>query len=86
MSLPKQTKRSDLINRFKELGWDGPHKGRGGKHNEFMAKGAHKVKIPNKHRQDIGRDLLGMILEEASITKERWLGKESNDGSHNERG
>lgn len=38
-----------------------------------MAKGAHKVRIPNSHRPDIGRSLLAVILEQAEITEEEWL-------------
>jgi hypothetical protein len=58
--LPKQTKRRDLIKRFRELGWGGPHqsgKGKAGDHPEFMVKGERVVKLPNPHRADIGEGL-----------------------------
>jgi predicted RNA binding protein YcfA (HicA-like mRNA interferase family) len=66
--------RSDLIKRFRELGWDGP---RPGKKHEFMFKGPAKVRIPNPHRGDVGVDLLSEILRQASITKDEWRGKGS---------
>jgi hypothetical protein len=78
--LPKQTKRRDLIKRFRDLGWSGPHdsvKGRGvGDHPQFMStdEGERVVKMPNPHREDIGEVLLKKVLAEAGITVEKWLG------------
>ncbi len=75
--LPKQTKRRDLIRRFKGLDWSGPHvgaKGRAGDHPEYMSKGSRVVKLPNPHRGDIGEVLLKKILDEAGITVDEWLG------------
>jgi hypothetical protein len=78
--LPKQTKRKDLIKRFRDLGWTGPHisaKGHGaGDHPQYMSKdeGERIVKMPNPHRGDIGEVLLKMILAEAGLTAEKWLG------------
>jgi predicted RNA binding protein YcfA (HicA-like mRNA interferase family) len=38
-----------------------------------MMKGAHKVRIPNPHRSDIGRSLLAEILRQADIKEDEWL-------------
>jgi hypothetical protein len=84
--LPKQTKRRDLIRRFRDLGWTGPHdsaKGRGvGDHPQFMSKddGKRVVKMPNPHHGDIGEVLLKMVLGEAGITAEKWLGLPEKTG------
>jgi len=37
-----------------------------GKH-QFMVRGGLRVRIPNPHREDIGKNLLGEILREAGI-------------------
>lgn len=64
-----------MIKRFKDLGWDGPHQGTG-KHPEFMRRGEHVVKLPNPHSgRDIGEGLLKIILAEAGISPEQWLGE-----------
>jgi predicted RNA binding protein YcfA (HicA-like mRNA interferase family) len=52
-------KRSDLIRYLKELGFQGPYEG--GRH-QFMIRGQLKLRIPNPHGSDIGRDLLSKIL------------------------
>lgn len=76
--LPKVTKRRDLIKRFKELGWSGPHKGVGD-HPEYMTKGTRAVKIPNPHSKGRGSEvnewLLKAILRQAGITSDEWLDK-----------
>ena len=64
--------RRDLIKRFRQLGWEGPRPG--GKH-AFMAKGQHKVRIPNQG--ETGVDLLKTILKQAGISREDWLAKPS---------
>lgn len=69
MGLPRQTSRSDLIKRFRELGWAGPVSG---PDHQFMVKGERKVKVPNPHRSDIGRELLAMILKQAGIDSKDW--------------
>ena len=75
--LQRQTKRRDIIRRFRRLGWSGPHAGRGS-HPVFMRKGDRVVKMPNKHgSDDVGRDLLELILLEAGVSKEEWLGEDS---------
>ncbi|NJM67310.1 MAG: type II toxin-antitoxin system HicA family toxin [Acaryochloris sp. RU_4_1] len=62
-------KRSELIQRLKRLGFDGPYAG--GKH-EFMVKDSLKIRIPNPHRGDISKGLLAEILRQANITREEW--------------
>jgi hypothetical protein len=37
-----------------------------------MIKGELRVRIPNPHREDIGRNLLGEIPREASIEISAW--------------
>jgi hypothetical protein len=75
--LPKATKRRDLVRRFRDLDWTGPHKGVGD-HPEYMEKAGRVVKLPNPHgkRDDIGEPLLKKILSAADIPPEEWLGIE----------
>jgi predicted RNA binding protein YcfA (HicA-like mRNA interferase family) len=63
--------RRDLIRNLKKLGFEGPYKG---KKHDFMVKGDLTPRIPNPHRGDISRDLLGRILEQAGVSKEEWRG------------
>ncbi len=76
-NLPKSTKRRDLIDRFRELGWSGPHIGKGD-HPQFMEKAGRVAKIPNKHsgRADLGEALLKRVLSNADISVQTWLGDE----------
>ena len=76
---PRSTKRRDLVNRLRELGWDGPYQGTG-PHPEFMAKDTRVLKLPNVHSGDIRIPLLKTVLDQAGITKEVWLGEETQDG------
>ncbi|MDE0492647.1 MAG: type II toxin-antitoxin system HicA family toxin [Acidimicrobiaceae bacterium] len=62
--------RSELIKRFRNLGWEGP---RSGKRHDFMHEGNKKVRIPNPHKGDIGVDLLANVLRQARISREEWL-------------
>lgn len=71
--LPKQTKRKDLIKTFRKLGFEGPFVGRG-KHPEFMERHGLTVKLPNVHDGDIREPLLKMILEQAHVSDEEYLG------------
>ncbi len=61
--------RKEIIRKFKTLGYTGPFSG--GKH-QFMAKGAHKIRIPNPHGSEIGVSLLKEILRQAGISVEDW--------------
>lgn len=70
MPLAKVTPRRVVIQRFRALGFDGPHAG--GRH-PFMRKGALTVTIPNKHKGDeVKRALLKNILEQAGISEGEW--------------
>jgi hypothetical protein len=62
-------KRADLVRHLKDAGFDGPFSGC--KH-QFMVRGPITLRIPNPHRGDIGVELLGRILRQASISKEEW--------------
>jgi predicted RNA binding protein YcfA (HicA-like mRNA interferase family) len=69
--LAKVTARRLLIQKFRNLGFDGPHAG--SKHY-FMRKGTLTVTIPNKHKGDeIGRPLLKEILRQAGISERDWM-------------
>lgn len=72
--LPKQTKRRELIKRFKELRFSGPYSGTGN-HPQYMARDGRVVKLPNTHRGDIGEGLLKIVLSEAGVSPEEWLGE-----------
>lgn len=61
--------RKDLIYYLQRLGFIGPYSG--GKH-QFMIKGNLRVRIPNPHRSDIGKNLLGQVLKEAGIDRGEW--------------
>lgn len=69
MALPKQTSLSELIGKFKALGWEGPLSG--GRHR-FMKLGTRKVHIPNPHGSDVGVSLLREILKQAGISHDDW--------------
>lgn len=64
-------KRRKLIEALRKLGFTGPFSG--GKHH-FMVKDSFRLRIPNPHRQDIGKALLRQILREAGIDRETWEG------------
>ena len=77
--LPRATKRRDFIKRLKELGWTGPVPGHG-KHPEFMEKRGHRpLGLPNPHKGDIRLPLLSMLLDQAGISREEWLGKKPKE-------
>ena len=63
------TTRTELIRSLRQLGFRGPFSG--GKH-QFMAKERLRVRIPNPHRGDIGRNFLRAILREAGISVAEW--------------
>lgn len=62
-------KRQELVQCLRQLGFRGPFAG--GKH-QFMVKGSLRVRIPNPHREDIGKNLLREILREAGIEISAW--------------
>jgi predicted RNA binding protein YcfA (HicA-like mRNA interferase family) len=61
--------RRELIQRLRELGFEGPFTG--GRH-EFVVRGSVRLILPNPHRQDISADLLSRILRQAGIAREDW--------------
>ena len=62
-------KRAELIRYLRILGFEGPYSG--GKH-QFMLKGIVRLRLPNPHQRDIGRELLLRVLEQAGIDKDSW--------------
>ena len=60
---------SELVQRLRELGFEGPFSG--GKH-PYMIKGDLVLTIPNPHRREIGPDLLARILRQAGISRREW--------------
>ena len=62
-------KRAELIKYLQILGFEGPYSG--GKH-QFMLKGVIRLRLPNPHRGDIGRELLSRILKQAGIDEDSW--------------
>jgi len=69
--MKKTIKWSELVSKFRKLGYDGPYSG--GKHL-FMQKGSKKIRIPNPHKgKDIHISLLKKILKQAEIKTEEWV-------------
>lgn len=62
----------ELVQRFRELGFEGPYAG--GRHPQ-MRRGDITVIIPNPHEGDIGVGLLQRLLRQAGISREEWLSK-----------
>ncbi|MBI1928541.1 type II toxin-antitoxin system HicA family toxin [Candidatus Poribacteria bacterium] len=62
-------KRRELVYYLRQVGFSGPYSG--GKH-QFMTQGQLRVRIPNPHKEDIGKNLLMRILREAGIDREEW--------------
>ena len=69
MPRPGPIKRVELIKYLQILGFEGPYSG--GKH-QFMLKGVIRLRLPNPHRRDVGRELLSRILKQAGIDKDSW--------------
>jgi predicted RNA binding protein YcfA (HicA-like mRNA interferase family) len=65
----KPIKQKELIHFLRKLDFIGPYSG--GKHM-FMVKGDLRIRIPNPHKKDIGKNFLELILKEAEISKETW--------------
>jgi predicted RNA binding protein YcfA (HicA-like mRNA interferase family) len=62
-------KRAELIRYLQILGFEGPFSG--GKH-QFMLKGVIRLRLPNPHKKDVGRELLSRILKQAGVDKDSW--------------
>ena len=69
MPVIKPIKQKELIRFLRKLGFNGPYSG--GKH-QFMVKDDLRLRIPNPHKKEIGKNLLKQILREAEISKEKW--------------
>ncbi|MGD8447479.1 MAG: type II toxin-antitoxin system HicA family toxin [Desulfobacterales bacterium] len=65
----KPIKQKELVRFLRKLGFIGPYSG--GKH-QFMVKGNLRIRIPNPHKKDIGKDLLKLILRQAEISNKTW--------------
>ena len=70
MSKLKPVSRRDLIRRLRQLGFSGPFSG--AKHSYMFREGVD-IRIPNPHRQEIGRGLLSGILKQAGVSRREWL-------------
>ena len=70
MAKLRPTTHRELVQRLKQLGFQGPFSG--GRHL-FMIKGNHRLTIPNPHRGQISADLLKRILKQGGITRDEWL-------------
>lgn len=62
-------KRAELVRYLQILGFEGPYSG--GKH-QFMFRGMIRLRLPNPHRKDVGRELLSRILKQAAIDTDSW--------------
>ena len=62
-------KREELIKNLRALGFEGTYSGR--KH-QFMIKGEVRLRIPNPHQEDIGKELLSRILRQGKISRDTW--------------
>jgi len=62
-------RRDELIKYLRALGFEGPYYGR--KH-QFMIKGEVRLRIPNPHQRDIGKELLSRILRQGKISRDTW--------------
>jgi len=62
-------KREELVQYLRTLGFEGPYSGR--KH-QFMIKGVIRLRLPNPHQRDIGKELLSRILKQARIDRDAW--------------
>ena len=63
---------SALVQRLRQLGFEGPYAG--GRHPQ-VRRGEVTVIIPNPHEGDIGVGLLSRLLRQAGVSREEWLGK-----------
>ncbi len=63
--------RRELIDGLRQLGFEGPFSGTG-RHPSYMVKGTLRVKLPNPHQSDVGRQLLAQILKQAGVTRDEW--------------
>lgn len=68
--MPRSLSRRELIQKFRVLGFSGPHSG---KKHQFMKKESLQVRIPNPHGSNtIDVSLIVRILRQADISSEVW--------------
>lgn len=67
--MPRSISWRKLIQRFRRLGFDGPHPG--GRHL-YMRRDSLKVRVPNPHHGDISKALVTKILRQAGIAETEW--------------
>lgn len=65
----KPIRQKELIHFLRKLDFMGPYSG--GKH-QFMIKGNLRLRIPNPHKKEIGKNLLKTIVNEAQISLKIW--------------
>lgn len=65
----KPIRQKELIHFLRKLDFMGPYSG--GKH-QFMIKGNLRLRIPNPHKKEIGKNILKTILNEAQISLKIW--------------
>lgn len=68
-SMPREISWRKLVQKFRNLGFDGPYSG--GRHL-FMIRGELKVRVPNPHKGNISRPLPSEILRQAGISPKEW--------------
>lgn len=61
-----------LVERLRELGFEGPYAG--GRHPQ-MRRAELTLIIPNQHEGDIGVGLLSRLLRQAGLSRAEWLGE-----------
>ena len=62
----------ELVQRLRDLGFEGPYAG--GRHPQ-LRRGDVTVIIPSPHEGDIGVGLLGRLLRQAGVSRDEWLGE-----------
>jgi predicted RNA binding protein YcfA (HicA-like mRNA interferase family) len=63
---------SALVQRLRQLGFEGPYSG--SKHPQ-MRRDNLTIIIPNPHQGDISAGLLQRILRQAGVTRDEWFGE-----------
>ena len=63
-----------FVKRIRSFGFSGPFQE--GKH-PYMIKSTLTITVPNTHDGEIGVDLLRRILNQAGISRERWVSKKN---------
>jgi hypothetical protein len=60
---------NELVKCLRGMGFQGPYSKKGGKHPLFMIRGTTKLRIPNKHKNDIHLPLLKDLKKQGSISE-----------------